>query len=1098
MMKKLFYLLFFGSLIGIKGQAPPPNESNSSSTLPNIVPPSPIAYALGNYGNVPVGNFTGSLNLQVEVTEFKSGKISIPISLFYSSNGLKVDDISGNVGIGWNLNFGGVVTKVVRDLDDSSQVSVQIPANLNGNTITSSIANAFFYEAGNPLADTEKDLYSFNFNVYSGKFIFDENNEPILYSQENLSIQRANDNVFIITTPDGTKYYFNDEERTSYRLSGDGFSNPGSLIPTAWYLSKISNNSGNEIYFNYESGGASFVISQSQSLKLPYPAPQIGCGGYLSGTPIISNIMSQNMKVKGKKIVKIFSNNQEDGEINFEYGSNPDLEGYFKISSISKHNKKLQLIDKIDFTYDVTTNNRTFLKKISFKDSNKNYGFDYINQELFPQRLDFGQDHWGYFNGKANVNLIPNNLEGYGLENFSYVGANKEPDSNFAQIGLLKKITYPTKGFTNFLYEGNDYFGTKTIYPILKERHLSIKTGPRDQDAMAQEIISVESDHWMKISGRSFFNIDCNEDTGHNTSILSILDENNEQVQLWTYSTNFSEYTYAQSNHFMEDGQEYFIQAKAGKQYTIKLLTLSNCTSAYCDIYYKDDPIITLDTNLPTGGVRVKSTESFGMPGSSPDFKKYFYANYNNLSRSSGNYGVTPIYYDTQINREYCPSSDPYHDPFMFVQNTFLVVNSSSVISLFNGNSNCYYPEVTISYGGNNFEKGGEFKQYYLNRDSSGDQVFGGHPIWSSPLNNVSWDNGLEKSSVTFDSNRTNLKEVVNDYTINNSLTKEVKSYSVRNNFEIKIMPGVEHICTGYEVANYPPNRCFQKTVGQTVNLPNFNNLDIIEYKNISFRHYLKSQKTTDYLNGTPLLTTTEYFYNNPFHYQVTSEVTTFPNKSISESTYKYAIDKGKIDMITANMVGIPLETTIIKKTDSLDVGKIISKTGIDYEKKTIEGKELILPNIALSYNLQNPSTSTIEVKYDFYDNKGNLLQYTTKSGIPTAIIWGYNQTQPIAKIEGVTYAQVSTAAQAIVIASDYGSPSYSEATLITQLDAFRTGLPNYQISTYTFKPLIGVTTITPPSGIREYYLYDTYNRLQSVQDVDGNILKEYQYNYKP
>ncbi|MDQ0478295.1 YD repeat-containing protein, partial [Chryseobacterium sp. MDT2-18] len=42
------------------------------------------------------------------------------------------------------------------------------------------------------------------------------------------------------------------------------------------------------------------------------------------------------------------------------------------------------------------------------------------------------------------------------------------------------------------------------------------------------------------------------------------------------------------------------------------------------------------------------------------------------------------------------------------------------------------------------------------------------------------------------------------------------------------------------------------------------------------------------------------------------------------------------------------------------------------------------------------------------------------------------------------------------------------------------------------------VTSITPPSGIRELYIYDTANRLKEVKDITGNILKTYEYHYKP
>jgi len=37
---------------------------------------------------------------------------------------------------------------------------------------------------------------------------------------------------------------------------------------------------------------------------------------------------------------------------------------------------------------------------------------------------------------------------------------------------------------------------------------------------------------------------------------------------------------------------------------------------------------------------------------------------------------------------------------------------------------------------------------------------------------------------------------------------------------------------------------------------------------------------------------------------------------------------------------------------------------------------------------------------------------------------------------------------------------------------------------------------MTPPSGITEYYKYDTTNRLEMIVDANGNILEEFKYNY--
>jgi hypothetical protein len=227
----------------------------------------------------------------------------------------------------------------------------------------------------------------------------------------------------------------------------------------------------------------------------------------------------------------------------------------------------------------------------------------------------------------------------------------------------------------------------------------------------------------------------------------------------------------------------------------------------------------------------------------------------------------------------------------------------------------------------------------------------------------------------------------------------------------------------------------------------------------------------------------------------MTKQTSTTPDGGITQTTYQYAHEKNNQKLINANMIGIPLETTVVKKQNASDQGKTISRTETKYDNPAH-----LLPSSVLSYDLQNAAST--EVTYDQYDNKGNLQQYTTKDGIPTAIIWGYNQTQPIAKITGATYAQVSSLAAAIISASDLDASNPStETALITALDTFRkdSTMAGYQISTYTYDPLIGVTSITPPSGIREVYLYDTANRLKEIREnsATGKLLKEFKYNYK-
>ncbi|REC54152.1 hypothetical protein DRF62_10590 [Chryseobacterium piscium] len=223
-------------------------------------------------------------------------------------------------------------------------------------------------------------------------------------------------------------------------------------------------------------------------------------------------------------------------------------------------------------------------------------------------------------------------------------------------------------------------------------------------------------------------------------------------------------------------------------------------------------------------------------------------------------------------------------------------------------------------------------------------------------------------------------------------------------------------------------------------------------------------------------------------------------NGDILEEYYRNAKDKSIQKLIDANVFDSNVE--IEKKKN----GKILSKQEIKYENTSN-----IFPSSELSYDISTNLMGT-EINYDKYDTKGNLLQYTAKDNIPITVIWGYRQSQPIAKIEGATYSQIMQALGLnandnnayldleIVKKSDLHFDDTSEAQFILKLKEFRNKpeLKDFNISTYTHAPLIGVKSITSPSGKKENYKYDTANRLQEINDLDGKKVKEYKYNYAP
>lgn len=239
------------------------------------------------------------------------------------------------------------------------------------------------------------------------------------------------------------------------------------------------------------------------------------------------------------------------------------------------------------------------------------------------------------------------------------------------------------------------------------------------------------------------------------------------------------------------------------------------------------------------------------------------------------------------------------------------------------------------------------------------------------------------------------------------------------------------------------------------------------------------------------------YTYNVP-----TSTWKTESDGNIYVTNYKYAADINNQAMLSANMVGIPLSQEVMKNNKLLSKNETVYPTSLP----SSQTGNLLQPVAELYFDPQNNTAST-EITYDKYDTEGNIIQFTTKNDVPVVIIWGYNKTQPIAKIEGATYDQVSPYISGIITAAenDFIPPpnmtsDQTESAMIDALNSFRKNpaLAGFQVTTYSYDPLIGVRSVTPPSGIREAYKYDALGRLERIENVDEKLLKEFKYNFKP
>ncbi|MCH2218656.1 MAG: RHS repeat protein, partial [Flavobacteriales bacterium] len=248
---------------------------------------------------------------------------------------------------------------------------------------------------------------------------------------------------------------------------------------------------------------------------------------------------------------------------------------------------------------------------------------------------------------------------------------------------------------------------------------------------------------------------------------------------------------------------------------------------------------------------------------------------------------------------------------------------------------------------------------------------------------------------------------------------------------------------------------------------------------------------------------------------------TTGSDGKVTEQRMFYPDDVGNGTLISENRINTLMETAIIK--DSIIIQRVRNDFALDdgnYLPKTINAQKF-------QDTLTNTSTigpaATLEQRmiYHGYYANGKVQEVSQTDGTHIVYIWGYQETSPIAKIENATFADVDAAIA--TLPSDYNTlvkiQNFSNADATRTVDTFDSGgnktyqgeeghlrkafellraaLPKAMITSITYDPLVGTTSVTDPRGNTIYYKYDGFNRLIEVKDWEGNILSENTYHYK-
>ncbi len=441
-----------------------------------VFPASPNSNAVEKYGSIPIGYYNGSLPIQLPLPGLKTKNgFELPIHIQYNSNGVKVNDYPGILGMSWNLMAGGVISRNILGGDDFGPAGYyhnpmrlpEAPVSDSCNAAGSNYWNQMIQlsnQGKSPFTpDARPDEFYFQAAALQGKFQYLPDKVPMFFPFMNVQVYATYRQIgvpgsqalsFRLIDELHNTYHFNEMEFNTISFLPGG--NPLGPYIAAVHLTDIVTKDGEQIHFEYEKFSYSYQLQLQDVYSV---SPECGHASQHERT---IQIMQVNTP-----ILKSIAYHNQLVEFNY-YPAAVFNQKQLLLQSIS-YSTLSTLTKQFQFTYDIDLSKErawlTHMEQVpigNYTGVHPSYDFDYYFPDSLPNRLALTQDYWGYYNSNpSNMSMAPSipnglfqttcNLINDQLDNRPIVS--RQSDTTRARYGSLKKMVYPTGGYTIFEME---------------------------------------------------------------------------------------------------------------------------------------------------------------------------------------------------------------------------------------------------------------------------------------------------------------------------------------------------------------------------------------------------------------------------------------------------------------------------------------------------------------------------------------------------------------------------------------------------------------------------------------------------------------------